>query len=357
MPAGFILKQTSLKVLIIAWMLMAGIHAFLDFLVFDYHWQEALPDIIGGSLLFVVLAIGLNHFISARTLQTDTSRYHILQVLLVTLSLAVIWVIGCNIIMYILQEFSPVSSPAYARSSPLRLFTGMLVYTILGLVFYIQAIRLMLANKETHAEDLRKNIQETELSLLQAQINPHFLFNSLNSLASLTITNPAQAHEMIIILSDYLRMGLHKPTEPITSLKNELENCHRYLAIEKMRFGKRMELVFDTPDGCAQASIPHTILQPLYENAIKYGVGESSEAVTITTRCCLRQNILEVEISNDIPDSIPSRKGKGMGLNNIRRRLELYYNQSGLIQIRKESKVFSVVLTIPQFPKSSASTN
>jgi len=357
MPAGFITKQTNLMVLLIAWMLMAGIHAFLDLMVFDYQWQEALTDILTGSLLFVVLSIGLNHFISARTLRTETTRYQILQVMLITISLAVIWIIGCNIIMYMLQEFSFISPPAYARTSTLRFLTGVMAYTILGLVFYIQAIRQILTTKETHTIELRRNMQETELSLLQAQINPHFLFNSLNSLASLTITNPAQAHEMIIVLSDYLRMGLHKPTEPLTSLKNELENCHRYLAIEKMRFGRRMALVFDTPDHCVQATLPHTILQPLYENAIKYGVGESTEAVTITTRCSLQPHVLEVEISNDIPESIPSRKGKGMGLNNIRRRLELYYNQAGLIQIRKEENIFRVILTIPQFSKIPGTSN
>ena len=186
--------------------------------------------------------------------------------------------------------------------------------------------------------------------MLKSQINPHFLFNSLSSISSLTITDPGKAQEMVVKLSEFLRYSVSSNINTFTTLEKEMQNIHRYLEIEKIRFGDKLVFEFTMEPGFSTRNVPVMILQPLYENAIKHGVYESTEPVKVITDCKTFTDYFEIRISNDFDPSAPARKGAGIGLKNIRERLKLMYRNDSLLKTFVLNNVFRVVLTIPNKP-------
>jgi two-component system, LytTR family, sensor kinase len=222
--------------------------------------------------------------------------------------------------------------------------------TYLTYVIFFYAVNYYQGFKEKIKNEgqFRTLIKEAELHALKSQINPHFLFNSLNSISSLTMTDPARAQEMVINLSSLMRYSLKHDQNDKVPLSEELNNNKVYLQIEKVRFGNKLNSIFEIDENCMNMLIPNMILQPLYENAIKYGVYEATEPVEIRTRCTLRNNVLEIVISNNFDPSSLSKKGEGIGLRNIRDRLQIIFNNPTLMRIESNNKLFKVTLAIPQ---------
>lgn len=225
---------------------------------------------------------------------------------------------------------------------------GGMTYLFLVLFYYLMVYYQNFKEKLQHESDMENLLKEAELNALKSQINPHFLFNSLNSVSALTLTKPESAREMVVKLSSYLRYSIAKDLKEYESLENELSSNRLYLEIEKVRFGERLQLTFDIDAQCAAMLIPNLILQPIYENAIKHGVHESTDPITITTKCDCKDGNLRVSIANNFdPEALP-RKGNGIGLKNIQDRLQLIYNRSDLMQITKKNDFFKVNLEFPQ---------
>src|SRR3989339_1995899 len=139
------------------------------------------------------------------------------------------------------------------------------------------------------------------------------------------------AQEMVINLSTFMRYSLMHNEKEMVPFSRELENIKLYLSIEKVRFGKKLNAEFEIDSHCFEAEIPNMILQPLFENAIKYGVYETTEQVTINTSCVCEGNLLKITIVNDYDADTIKRKGEGIGLRNIRQRMQILYNQPDLI--------------------------
>lgn len=222
------------------------------------------------------------------------------------------------------------------------------VYDYIIILYYLAIYYRNFKDKVTNEADLKNLVKEAELTALKSQINPHFLFNSLNSVSSLTITRPEQAREMVVKLSTFLRYSLAQDLKELNSLSNELSNIQLYLEIEKVRFGDRLQMKFDQSETCGTARIPNLILQPLYENAIKYGVHESLEPVTVHTSCVAEENVLKIQITNNYDSEAIPPKGNGIGLRNIQERLNLIYGRSDLMRIVKKENEFTVNLEFPQ---------
>jgi LytS/YehU family sensor histidine kinase len=205
-------------------------------------------------------------------------------------------------------------------------------------------------NKENQLKEaeLKALVKESELNSLKSQINPHFLFNSLNSISSLTMTQPEKAQEMIIKLSEFLRYTTSNKEEKLTTLDKEISNITRYLDIEKIRFGKRLQVRQSVDDSCRDLKLPGLILQPLLENALKFGVYESTEESVIEIICSCNSSALSVVVRNKWDPDFQSNKGEGVGLKNIRSRLNIIYNREDLFKIRKDQYVFEVTIVFPQ---------
>jgi LytS/YehU family sensor histidine kinase len=225
---------------------------------------------------------------------------------------------------------------------------GGLVYLVLVLIYYLVSNNQKLQERTQQQERLKVLVRETELSMLKSQINPHFLFNSLNSIASLTMSNPDEAREMIIRLSDFLRYSLKHRENEYVPLKEELGRMKDYLAIEKVRFGDKLSYDFEVNPACAKFPVPTMIFQPLFENAIRHSVYESIEPVNVRFECIPEADVMKALVINDYDPDVPSRKGTGVGLQNVRQRIELAYEGRGSVRWTAEGGKFSVSILFPR---------
>jgi two-component system LytT family sensor kinase len=259
-----------------------------------------------------------------------------------------IWVLLTKFIMTsVLSE--PNNYQAYWTSTfPYRVGSGVFIYGLIILTYYLFESLSNLSEKKAKEAKLESLVKETELKMLRSQINPHFLFNSLNSISSLTITDPEKARDMVVKLSEFMRYALSRKDEQPVSLQNELENLRLYLDIEKVRFGDKLTTEEIIENGCYDFKIPVLLLQPLFENAVKHGVYESTETVKIRTEAKIRDGYIEIKISNNYDPTSPTlKRGTGTGLLNVTRRLELFYGNKASIKTDKENDVYTVTMYLP----------
>jgi hypothetical protein len=228
-----------------------------------------------------------------------------------------------------------------------RMWGGIFFYTIIVCLYYMHIYQQNLSAKVKKEYELNSLIKEAEFKKLKYQINPHFIFNSLNSISSLTISDPPAAQEMTVKLSQYMRNTLAHTDDENTTLKKEMENVKLYLDIEKVRFGDKFEFVTVIEPDCMNIIIPDMLFQPLIENAIKHGVYESLEKVTIKLEARRHGEYLNVLVENDYDPEAVSRSGEKVGLRNIKERLSLFFNQDDLVTIEDMGNIFRVKLFIP----------
>lgn len=196
------------------------------------------------------------------------------------------------------------------------------------------------------AQNLSK---EAELNKLRHQLQPHFLFNSLNSVYALTIVNPKEAGTMITKLAAFLRGTLKRDDEVWVSLEEEMEYIQLYLDIEKVRFSHRLNIDVAIAAESLKMSLPGTLLQPIVENAIKFGLYNTSAAITITMRVTVENNVLKICVQNPYDPEMTAAGGTGFGLSAIKRRLYLLFADESLLQAQAiEENLFRTTLKIPQ---------
>jgi len=233
-----------------------------------------------------------------------------------------------------------------------RSIIGVLIYSVFVIFHYTLLYYESYNEKLERESELKTSIIEAELRNLRFQINPHFIFNSLNSISSLTISDPAKAREMTILLSDFLRYALSKSESNFSSLGEELKNVNLYLNIEKIRFGDKFNYIQIVPNEVLDFEIPSMILQPIFENAIKHGVYESLEPIQIKLECVKGESHLTIRVENNFESEIKKYKGEGVGLKNIKDRLKLIFGLDGLLSIKKENGKFIVEILIPQMERN-----
>ena len=175
--------------------------------------------------------------------------------------------------------------------------------------------------QERHAAELAVKAQEAQVRALRYQINPHFLFNTLNAIAALVRDAPARAEEMVVQLSVFFRRRLEvNPMEDVT-LAQEVDLQRLYLEIERTRFPDRLRFDVALDPGSAEARVPALLLQPLVENAVKHGVARSEAPTCIRIRARLDGPVLEIVVENDARAEGPGSSGEKVGLHNVAERL------------------------------------
>jgi two-component system, LytTR family, sensor kinase len=258
-----------------------------------------------------------------------------------------LWVLITKFIMTIVIPEQNNYQSYWDTTFPYRIGTGVFIYGLIILTYYLFESLSNLSEKNAKEARLESLVKETEIKMLRSQINPHFLFNSLNSISSLTITAPEKARDMIVKLSEFMRYALSRKDEQPVSLQSELENVQLYLDIEKVRFGDKLTTKETIESNCLDVKIPVMLLQPLYENAVKHGVYESTESVSIITQAKINERYMEIIISNNYDPAPSLRRGTGTGLLNVTRRLELFYGNKASIKTLKENGIYTVTLYIP----------
>jgi two-component system, LytTR family, sensor kinase len=330
-----------------SWILILGIQFFIMFFQYNIPFLPCLADNIIFNFSFSILGIPV-WYIVRYTVPNKQLRFNFLFNHLVSILLIlVLWMTSGYSLMMAMFGDNASYSNFLSSFIPFRTISGVLFYVLICLAYYLVIYYNNLQEKIKNETRLNELLKEAELMMLRSQINPHFLFNSLNSISSLTITNPEKAQDMVIKLSEFLRYSISFNERTMVPLDREFQNIERYLEIEKVRFGPRIAHDWQIDGKCQQCLVPVMLLQPLYENAIKHGVYESMEPVTITTRCEHVGNKLQLVIENDYDPHAPPRKGSGIGLRNIRERLRILFHEESLMEIRKDEKKFRVTLTIP----------
>ncbi len=331
-----------------AWIVVMAIHTAVLILIYQIPWLVAMADAFCFNILLVGFGLSYWYMIQYLSPSHQGLAGSILsQVLSVVLGVSLLIYLSTNFLQRIFE----------ANTAYLEMMTGSLFWRILIGCFYMALVVMLyyllwynrdLKEKEQEELQLQHMLKASELEMLKFQINPHFIFNSLNSISSLTITSPEEAREMVIKLSDFLRSSLGKDNPQEHTLAKELNQMQLYLDIEKVRFGERLCLSTEIDVGCENMTLPNLLLQPLYENAIKYGIYEQLENVEIKTKCVNDNGNLFISITNQYDSEHTSRQGKRIGLMNVRNRLELIYGLTDLVTIEKDKEHFTVHLIVPQ---------
>jgi two-component system LytT family sensor kinase len=228
-----------------------------------------------------------------------------------------------------------------------------------GIAFLLIACMIMMsvvwyALEEQKDRDLRKNeteklTREAELYKLRQQLQPHFLFNSLNSISALIISNPEHARTMIHQLSDFLRNTLKKDEHEWISLSEELQHLELYLTIEKVRFGHRLTSIIESDENSRQMKLPSMLLQPVLENAIKFGLYDTIGEIIISIQATISDQHLIITIKNPCDhETTSSNQGTGFGLSSVKRRLQLLFARTDLLTTEKNKDQFITTVKIPQ---------
>ncbi|MBA4408211.1 MAG: histidine kinase [Bacteroidota bacterium] len=327
------------------WGIIATINILLQVLWYNVPITYSLLDSGSNYILYPLLGSSIWYSMKYNSLEEVSVGRLILFHFIAASILCGIWV---YISYAIYQPFIYDNNNFLKDGLPSKIFVGYVMYIIYLVFFYAVNYSQSLKEKIKKESEYIALIREAELQALKSQINPHFLFNSLNSISSLTVSNPEKAQEMVINLSTFMRYSLMHNEKEMVSFSRELENIKLYLSIEKVRFGKKLNAEFEIDAHCLEAEIPNMILQPLFENAIKYGVYETTEMVTIRTTCECEGNVLKITIANDYDSCTIKKRGEGIGLRNIRKRMEIIYNQPDLLKITDHKTSFEVQLIIPQ---------
>jgi len=198
--------------------------------------------------------------------------------------------------------------------------------------------------------------QEAHLAMLRYQLNPHFLFNALNSIRALIEVDAGGARNMVTALAEFLRYSLLNASASSVALREEMEAIRNYLAIEKIRFGNRLEAVFDIAPAAETYQLPSFLLHPLIENALKYGMQTSASPLKIGLAAQVRNGTLHLEVSNtgswvspsENGNDIPSANGIGIGLQNVRQRLQQLFPGKSRFEIRASEGWVRAIIEIEQ---------
>ncbi len=264
------------------------------------------------------------------------------------LQTAALWAIGA---MFWELALTRIATPV-PRETILHNFGVMFALAIP--IYLVSAVVHELALAFESARDAERRVlesqvsaREAELRALRAQLNPHFLFNSLNSINALVGADPEGARRMCERLGDFLRRTLALAARDSVVLAEELELVDRYLAIEQVRFGERLGIERDVADDTLGCRVPPLLLQPLVENAIKHGVSGRIEGGVVRIAARRDGMVLGISVENPVDDDAPVRGGAGVGLENVRRRLDAFGAADARLDAVREPGRFRVRLTLP----------
>jgi two-component system LytT family sensor kinase len=336
------IKNTAIVVLILCF---AAMTTFIHYILV-YDWMISIADSLICNLLLglccIVISILLGYY--------RPKDEPIIFVLVLTFLLS-IFISFCS--KYILMNI--FDDPGYisflSASLPVRfiiLFIFLAWCALANILWYKLEEQSEMQERLFVTQTLAK---EAELNKLRHQLQPHFLFNSLNSVYALTIVNPKEAGVMITKLAAFLRGTLKRDDEVWVSVREEMEYIQLYLDIEKVRFSHRLNISVEIDERTLDLSLPGTLLQPIVENAIKFGLYNTSAPILISIFITLNLNILEIKVENPFDPNMAasSGSGTGFGLSSIRRRLYLLFADSNLLQTATENEnLFITTLKIPQ---------
>lgn len=301
-------------------------------------------------VVYAFICLGIWYLCKATPLESTSFSQLQLTHLLAAIVISGVWVLLAKALADVLTA----SSPSYVglnvqvrKDYPLLFVSGFLLYLLAAAFHYVmlsQELSRLAEQREAKANLLAR---DSELKALKAQVNPHFLFNSLNSISALTSVDAKRAREMCILLADFLRSTLGLGEKTAIPISEELQLVRAFLAVEKVRFGQRLIVQEYVDPQALDCIVPPLLLQPLVENAINHGVSNLLEGGWIKLEIKHVGADLTMLVENNFDREAPSRPGTGTGLKNVRQRLEAKFGPRATLMLDNAGDIFRVEITLP----------
>jgi hypothetical protein len=319
----------------LAWLLAATTGAALD---------TGLLFVLPLTLVYGVAAGFSSYYLCRAHPLGATAPWRILAVFAIAaLCLAGLWTLAA-------EAWSGVLADAigWNRSLAATVFgLGLVTYVLCAIANYLAIAFERARELETRELQAQLAARDAQLRMLRSQVDPHFLFNSLNSISALTSIDPAAAREMTLQLAEFFRRTLGLEAHRRIPLSAELDLVRHYMAIEQVRFGERLAWRYEADDDALACLLPPLVLQPLVENAIKHGIAQRLEGGELRMWAARAGSLLRIRLENEYGDDDRARPGSGLGLANVRERLAAVYAHESAVHVSRADGTFRVELMMP----------
>ena len=313
-------------------------------------WSGAICFSLPAMIVYAFMSLSAWYVCRAFPLPGTDIAKTLASLLFAAVLSSVLWLLICYVWASALEWLQPGLAPAgrYAESLPLLVSFGIGLFLIAAAVHYLIESLQSARRTERNVLELQVLARDAELKALRAQIDPHFLFNSLNSVSALTSIDPGAARTMTLMLADFLRMSMTYGALELIRLEQEMSIVGHFLDIEKVRFGSRLVVQTEIGEGTLSAHVPPLLLLPLVENAVNHGIAQIPDGGVLRLRTEIRGTSLRLTIGNPVDPGRRKPHGQGMGLHIVRQRIQRLYGDRGSVDVRDTGESFLVEITIPQ---------
>lgn len=339
----------SLALYLAAWVVIGLLLAALVAVPDHFDWLASLALALPMVLLYSFVCLSSWYICRAFPLQATVFPTLLLVYSVAAFLSSSVWIlVGKGWAMALNRLwFGEMIETQYAKEVPLIFGVGIILFFLAVAIHYLMITFEASREAERRALELKLLAQEAELKALRAQIDPHFLFNSLNSISAMTTSDPEGARVMCLKLADFLRRSLRFGAQEYIKLDEEISLAMNFLDVERTRFGSRLKVEQHIDEVTKQCLVPPLLLQPLFENALNHGIAHLLEGGTISFQTEWRGSRLSLKLRNPCDPDRPKSRGNGLGLDNVRKRLRTLYGNDARIDIKEDSRYFDVEVLLP----------
>ena len=315
----------------------------------DVAWVDAFIFVVPTFVVYAFVCLSAWYVSRAMPLTTSRAPAVAGASGIAALSGGAMWLLIAKLWMTVLQSTPGLQDAAAAGSSqtPFLFSVAVILYLLVLSVHYVALAYEAARAAENQQLELQVLTRDAELRALRAQLDPHFLYNSLNSISALTTVDPEGARRMCVLLGDFLRKTLKVSTLDSIPLADELALIDAFIGIEQIRFGSRLTVERQIDPAALTCRVPPLLLQPLVENAVAHGIGGLIDGGTILFTVAKRDGRVLLRIENPRDPDVPPRRRGGVGLENVRRRVQTAFPDRAGIEATAEAGSFRVELNLP----------
>ncbi len=340
-------SRARLFLYLAAWLPVAALLTALDRMLVPRTWPEALAFVAPPTLAHAVICLSAWWVCRAAPLGRSAPSAVLARLGVAAGAAGVAWMTLTTVWGRVLESATPLAGIDAARESGMLAGAGAILYLLSAVVHYLIIAFEDSRAAERRSLELQVQAREAELRALRAQVDPHFLFNSLNSISALVAGSPEGARQMCQRLGEFLRSSQRLGAQEWVSLAEELALAERYLAIEHVRFGGRLEVERQVAPEAEVCLVPPLLLQPLIENAVRHGVAQRLEGGTVRVEARRHDDRLDIVVESPFDPAAPVHRGQGLGLANVRARLDLLDPRRTRVDAGPAGDRYRVCVTLP----------
>jgi sensor histidine kinase YesM len=312
-------------------------------------WPEALVQVLPPLIVYAFVCLSAWYVCRATPLATSRVSRVLTAAIVAAWVAAALWLAVSEAWLATLEsmpELPPITT-RFRAQIPFLFVVSVMLYLLVLSVHYVVLAFEAFRTAERQQLELQVLTRDAELRALRAQVDPHFLYNSLNSISALTGSDAAAARRMCLLLAEFLRTTLRVSAEQRITMAEELSLADRFLSIEQVRFGARLQVERSIDEDALECRVPPLVLQPLLENAVGHGIAGLIDGGTIRLDVVRHGDRILITVENPRdPDGVPRKQG-GVGLENVRKRLSLVFGGAARLEASANPTGFRVAIDLP----------